>query len=64
MSRIYQTPNTAGSRLDLRYSYRKEFCGRAGLAYVARFCGDCIGTANTADEIRLVISAHQASREN
>ncbi len=60
MCRQYQTPNQSGTRLDLRYSFRKEFCGRAGLAYVVRYCGDYIGAGNSEDEARLIASAHQA----
>lgn len=63
MSRIYQTPTKCGTRLDLRYSFRKEFCGRAGLAYVVRCCGDYVGAGDSEDEARLIASAHQAGRQ-
>jgi hypothetical protein len=39
-------------RLDNRYSIRREFCGYATPRWVARFCGDWIGQAETRDVAR------------
>lgn len=46
-------------KLDRRFTIAKEFCGYSTPRYVARFCGEWLGQAETRAEARLIAINHK-----
>jgi len=47
---------------DERYSVNKEWCGHSKQKFVARFCGDWIGKAETKNKAWLLCIYHDDDR--
>jgi len=47
-------------KLDSHYSIRKEFCGFAKAQWVARFCGDWLGSSPKQSTAKTIASQHRA----
>jgi hypothetical protein len=48
--------------MDKRYTIEKEFTGAPCMMFVARFCGQYIGSAKTELEARKLAKKHNAER--
>jgi len=44
--------------IDSRYSINQEYCGESLPRYIARFCGDWLGKANTMTGAQLIAIRH------
>lgn len=53
-----------GGKTDFRYSIRQEFTGHAqGKQWVARFCGDWIGSSQFYSSALMLAAGHDARRK-
>ncbi|MNC70437.1 hypothetical protein D3C81_2180130 [compost metagenome] len=62
MSSTPTLPRHPNGAPDARYSVTREFIGYPHPTYVARFCGEWIGTAETADEATALTVEHARQR--